>query len=255
MIAGLLTSNMLLKKQYDQIDKTDHYWAYDKVLEQPFRHLNIRGGNITHIFYEPSKKNSVRLLHEWAKYHGGNIQADVKNDTLFINFNFKPVNAFEKVWLENAVPVRIFSPELLSVTAHNTNFEMQKLKQKGITANISGKSKFEIESLFPEMDSVNITQTDSTAVIFEMSPDYRKSSTESETPGKVQIHHGLGESEVFPPKPTDFDEIMSIRSVTANIKGYSIFDIGHAQIKNLSIQVADSSAIVLSGTALKLSKQ
>ena len=93
---------------------------------------------------------------------------------MFINFDYKPANPFEKVWLENAAPVRIFSPELLSVTGNNTNFEMQKLKQKSITVNMSGKSKFEIESMYPEMDSINVTQSDSTAVVFEMSPDYNE---------------------------------------------------------------------------------
>ena len=130
MIAGALSSNMILKKQYDQLDKSDIYWTYDKVLEQPFKYLNIIGGNGTNIYYEQSAKPSVRLLHEWVKYHGGNIKADIKHDTLYLNFNSVSANSFEKFWLENTVPVRIFSPQLLSVNGVNTNFEMQKLKQK-----------------------------------------------------------------------------------------------------------------------------
>lgn len=251
MIVGLLSSNMILKKQYDSIDKSDIYWTYDKVLEQPFNYLNITGGNGTNIYYEQSAKPSVRLLHEWVKYHGGNVKADIKNDTLFINFDFKAANSFERVWLENAAPVRIFSPELLFVSGNNTNFEMQRLKQKSITVNMSGKSKFEIESMYPAMDSINVTQSDSTAVVFEMSPDYKKSSCDNRPQGKVEFHNEAGVAVVYPTQKSDFDESMSINTVTANIRGYSILDIGHAQIQKLYVDVSDSSAIVLSGNALK----
>lgn len=112
------------EKQYDAVDKTDLYWTYNKVLEQPFKHLVINGGNDTHIFYEPSNKSSVRLLQEWINEHGGKINVHIKNDTLYLNFNTVPANPYEKFWLANAAPVRLFSPELLSVTGNNINFEI-----------------------------------------------------------------------------------------------------------------------------------
>ena len=256
MIAGLLSSNMILKKQYDALDKTDIYWTYTRIMEQPFKHLNITGGNGTNIFYEQSEKPSVRLLQEWVNYHNGEIKASVKNDTLFINFDYSPPNLFEKFWLQNAAPVRIFSPELLSVTGYNTNFEMQKLKQKSITVNMMGKSKFEVESMYPEMDSINVYQSDSSAVKFEVSPDYRKESSQNGKQGKIEFHNAAGVAVTYSdPEQNNFDESMSINSVTATIKDHSILDVGHAQIKNLNIHVSDSSAIVLSGTALKLTKQ
>ena len=41
MIASLLSSNMILKKQYDALDKSDIYWPYNKVHEKPIKYLNI----------------------------------------------------------------------------------------------------------------------------------------------------------------------------------------------------------------------
>lgn len=239
MIIGLVVSNGFLKRKYNSIDKSDLYWTYNKVLEKPFKHLNITGGNGTNIFYEQSDKPSVRLSQEWVAYHNGAIKTDVINDTLFLDFNYIPANPSEKSYLRWAAPVRIFSPELLSVTGVNTNFEMQKLKQKSIRVNISGRSRFEVESMLPQMDSIDVTQSDSSSVIFEMSPDYRKSSSPN-----------LASKD---PKNT-FDETMSFNSVTAKISGHSILDIGHAQVENFNLNVSDSSAIVLSGTALKLAK-
>jgi hypothetical protein len=255
MIVGLVVSNMILKKQYNSIDKSDLYWTYNKVLEKPFKYLNIAGGNGTNIFYEQSDKPSVRLSQEWVAYHNGAIKVDIRNDTLFLDFSYIPANLFEKFYLQYATPVRIFSPELLSVTGVNTNFEMQRLKQKSITVNISGRSKFEVESMFPEMDSIDVTQSDSSSVIFEMSPDYRKQSSPKRQEGKIVFHNAEDVAVAYKDPKDAFDEAMSFNSVTAKISGHSILDIGHAQVRNFSLNVSDSSAIVLSGTALKLAKQ
>lgn len=51
-IAGLFVSNNILKKEYGKADKSDLYWNYSKILEQPFSHINIEGGNITNIAFE-----------------------------------------------------------------------------------------------------------------------------------------------------------------------------------------------------------
>lgn len=242
MIGGLLASNMILKKQYDAIDKSDIYWTYNKILEQPFKYLNITGGNETNIFYEPAAKPSVRLLQEWVKYHNGEIKANVRNDTLYLNFDYKPASPFEKVWLHYAAPVRIFSPELLSVTGNNTHFEMQKVKQNNINVKITGKSSFEVETLNKIMDSVSIYQRDSSEIVFEIAPQYLTSVITDKT--RIGF------------KSTTRDQInknesISMRSVNADIDGHCLLDIGHAQIQNLRLHAGDSSAIILSGGALK----
>jgi len=242
IIAGLLSSNMILKKQYDAIDKSDIYWTYNKVLEQPFKYLNITGGNETNIYYEPSAKPSVRLLQEWVKYHKGKIKTSVQNDTLFIDFDYKPANPFEKFWLANAAPVRIFSPELLSVTGNNTHFEMQKVKQKNINVNITGRSKFEVESMSKTMGTVNVYQRDSSEIVFEISPEYLTTVVTDNT--------RIGFSATNTTQ-TNRDESMNINSVNADVGGHCLLDIGHAQIQSLKLHIEDSSGIILSGGTLK----
>ena len=130
---------------------------------------------------------------------------------------------------------------------------MFKLKQKSIAVTISGKSKFEVESMIPDMDSINVIQRDSSAVEFEMSPDYKSKKREDTLLNKgVQIHFG---DNIVPPgagsESIKSDEAMTINSVKANLDGNSILDIGHAQIQSLQLKIADSSAIILSGGALK----
>jgi len=225
LIAGVLSSNIIMKREYDRVNKSDIYWTYDNVLEQPFKFLKITGGNGTKIAYEQNAESSVRILREWKTWFKGGIKAHVSNDTLYINFDYKPENLYSKFWMENITTVRIFSPELLSVEGHNTNFEMFKLKQKSIRVSMTGKSKFELESMLSAFDSLTISQKDSSVVVFEMSPDYRSAFVNRET--------------------------MSMQFVKAQLEGYTLLDLGHAQISSLELKIADSSAIILSGSALK----
>lgn len=253
IVAGLLLSNIVLKKEYNKIDKSDLHWNYTSVLTQHFKYLKIEGGNITNIAFEQNKNCSVRVLNDWQRYHPELIQLSVKNDTLFIKFVYTGNNQYEKQWMKSTTLVRIFSPELLSVEGFNTNFGMFKVKQKSIAVNMSGRSKFELESMIPDMDSINVVQKDSASVEFEMSPDYKSKKREDTVINKgVAIHFG---DKTTPPadgsSEIKSDEAMNINSVNANLQGYSILDVGHAQIQSLQLNIADSSAIVLSGGALR----
>ncbi len=145
LVFGLFATNIALKHEYEKIDKSDLYWTYGSILEQPFKHLKIQGGNYTHIVFEPGKRSSVRVFKNWEGYENKTVQASVKNDTLYINFPEAPTPS-EKRYMGYITPVRIFSPELLSVAATNTNFEMIKMKQHEITLRVAGKSKVELES-------------------------------------------------------------------------------------------------------------
>jgi hypothetical protein len=246
LIAELLSSNIILKKEYEKMDKTDLYWTYESVLRQPFKYLKIKGGNGTRIAFEQSPNPSVRIQGEWKKYHGGEIKARVENDTLYLDFDYVPTNPFEKLWLRTITAVRIFSPQLLSVEGYNTNVELDKLNQKNMKVNIRGKSRFEVESMVPALDSLSISQKDSSEIIFEMSPDYQ--TTEVTDPNRVEVH-------MTSIQQIKSNEAMTINSVNAKLEGYTLLDLGHAQIQSLQLQIADSSAIILSGGALKKMKQ
>jgi len=250
LIGALLSSNIILKREYDKVDKSDIYWNYHKILQQPFKYLKITGGNGTRIAFEQSQHYSVRILQEWERYHGGEIKARVANDTLYINFDFVPPTPYDIFYLKNTTTVRIFSPELLSFDGFNTNFEMYQMKQKSMNVNVTGRSKFEIESMLRSMDSITVFQRDSSEVVFEMSPDYKPvKSTEKEK--SVTITIGSAPPSLSSLNQIESPEAMSIKSVKADIQGYSLLDLGHAQIDSLQLKIADSSAIILSGGALR----
>jgi hypothetical protein len=237
VVAGLLVSNIVMKKEYEKIDKNDIYWTYGKVLDQHFKYLKIEGGNTTKIAFEQSPNCSVRVLHDWQRVRENPVKTFVSNDTLFIKFTYISTDEGEINWMKRLTLVRVFSPELLSVDGFNTNFEMFKIKQKNFTVNMSGKSTFEVESFIPNLDTLNISQKDSSEVVFEMSPEYKL----PETNAAIKVNG----SEI---KST---EAMTIQYLNASVQGNSLLDIGHAQINSMKLNIADSSGIILSGAALK----
>jgi len=247
LIGALLSSNFILKKEYDKVDKSDIYWNYHKILQQPFKYLKITGGNGTRIAFEQSPHYSVRILQEWERYHGGEIKAHIANDTLYVNFDYEPPTPFDFFYIKNTTTVRIFSPELLSFDGFNTNFEMYKLKQKSMKVNLTGRSKFEVESMVRSLDSITVVQRDSSEVVFEMSPDYQQESQRK----IIKFKTPNGNEATYTPPLIKSNEAMTINNVKANIQGYSLLDLGHAQIDSLQLKIADSSAIIVSGGALK----
>lgn len=218
---GLFASNSMLKKEFNKKNKNDTYWTYEAILIHPFKYLDIEGGNISNIVYEPGPTSSVRVFRDWDGFKDGRVKAEVRNDTLFIKFSNQTKDQYEKRFLKSLTAVRIFSPELISVKGVDTKFEMFKLKQKNISVQMSGKSSFEIESMITSFDAINISGKDSSSIQVEMSPDYQ---------------------------PT---ESFHINNLSANLGGYSILDVGHAQIDSMKLTIQDSSAIVLSGGTLK----
>jgi hypothetical protein len=256
-VAGLFATNIILKKEYDKFDKSDFYWNFKRVSEQPFKYLKIVGGNITHIAFEQSADCSVRILNSWLRGNEGVVQTSVKNDTLFVRFNYAGKTREQMDWWKYITAVRIFSPGLLTVEGFDTDLEMFKLKQKSLQVSMSGKSKFEVESSIRFLDSLTISQKDSSEVVFEMSPDnWRTQSARgivtkhAETGPKVRaIINEPGNEYIKSP------EAMNIHYVHAQLEGNTLLDIGHAQVDSLQLAISDSSAVILSGAALKKYQQ
>jgi|GEM_PF-444370 len=256
-VAGLFASNIILKKEYEKVDKTDFYWTYKRVQEKPFKYLKIVGGNITHIAFEQSADCSVRILSSWLRVNEGVVQSSIQNDTLFIRFNYSGKTREQMDWWKYITAVRIFSPGLLTVEGFDTDLGMFKLKQKSIDVSMSGRSKFEVESSIRFLDSINVRQKDSSEVVFEMSPDNwrtepgREIMTKLGGPGpKLQVVvNGPPNGQI------KSREAMNIHYVHARLEGNTLLDLGHAQIDSLQLSISDSSAIVLSGGALKKNQQ
>lgn len=141
-VTGMLVSNLILKSEYNKVDKNDPYWTYGKIQDQPFKHLNITGGNITNISFEQSPHSSVKVLKSWRGYHDSSLKTYVKQDTLFVMFSNRLENLPEKFWLMRMIPVRIFCPELLSITGFDTRITLDKFNRNNLQVSLSERLAF-----------------------------------------------------------------------------------------------------------------
>ncbi|WP_146616231.1 GIN domain-containing protein [Chitinophaga dinghuensis] len=236
LCCGIMLSASMFKNEYERNDKGELYFLYGTIQDQPFSHLVIIGGNASNIVYEPSAKPSVRVFKRWNGYHDKRITTIVRNDTLYLDFPGTYADLNEKMQMKNTAIVRIFSPELKSVTAANTNLQLLKLKQKTLAVSVSGNSNFEVESLIADFEDVSIKATDTTGIVFEMSPDLKKSGSALSRQGEMEIAADKKGWDAF-----------HIKNLHATVSGHSFVDVGHAQIDSVDLHVSDSSAVVLSG--------
>jgi hypothetical protein len=224
-IICLIGTDLILKAEYDKIDKTDPFWNYTKLSKGSFRHLKLLDGNVTQIAFIPSPHASIGILSYWERAADGRVKTRISNDTLFLEVEKRNESNGIKDWMRDHTLLTITCPELLSVTALNTNLGIDKLNQKTIAMNLAGRSRVEVESYNPDFDSVSVHQRDSTEVIFEMADDIKSSGA------------------------------MNLRALYADVQNRSLLDVGHFRIQNLHKTIGDTSGIILSGYTLGLLKK
>jgi hypothetical protein len=220
-VAGLFGSNYVMKKEFDKIDKTDPYWTYKKVEEKPFKHLVINGGNISNIFFEQSPHSFVKVMKNWRGANDGSIKTRISNDTLYLTFENRFADIYEKYWLREVVPVRISTPSLISAEGSNTKLVIDKFNQPTLKIELNGDSKIQVNCFRTHFDKIEVDQKDSSLVAFTVS------------------------KELFLP------DSININKVVAKGSGTSLLNLRTATIDSLQLNLTDAAAIALSGYSLK----
>ncbi len=220
-IISLFASDLVLKKKYNTIDKSDPFWNYTKLNKGNFHHIKMTGGNVTRATFVPGATGSVGILSEWEWGMKDRVKSGISNDTLFIQVLEKKVPPNVRDWMKYHVLIAISCPDLLSVDGLNTNLNLYKMKQKNISVTLAGRSEMEIETYVTDFDSISVSQEDTTRLSFEMSEDINRFG------------------------------ILHAKAIYARVYGNSLLDVGHFQIESLHQEISDSAAIILSGSGLK----
>ncbi len=220
-VASLIGSDLVLKNEYDHIDKSDPFWNYTKLNKGVFHHIRMTGSNVTRISFIPGPSGSMGVLNYWEKQLRNRIESGISNDTLFIKFKERTDPPDIRNWMKYHVLVTISCPDLISVNGLNSNLDIFKLNQKGLSVSLAGKSTMEVESYNRDFDSIFVSQKDSSKLKFEMSEEIRGSG------------------------------IMRTKILDAYVQGYSLLDVGHFQLQTIHQSIGDSSGIILSGSSLR----
>ena len=220
-IISLFASDLVLKKKYNTIDKSDPFWNYTKLNRGNFHHIKMTGGNITRTSFVPGVNGSVGVLSEWEWGIRERVKSSISNDTLFIQVLEQKVAPNVRDWMKYHVLIAISCPDLRSVDGVNTNLNLYKMKQKNLSVTLAGRSEMEIETDVSDFDSISVSQKDTTKLSFEMSEDINRFG------------------------------VLHAKALNARVSGISLLDVGHFQIESLHPEISDSAAIILSGTGLK----
>jgi hypothetical protein len=221
LFLSVIASNLILRNQFNNIDKSDPFWNYAKLATGSFHHIMLSGSNETRVMFSPGRTGSVGVLNFWESEMRKRVQSTIARDTLFVHMDNRvdPPNIRE--WMKYRVLIAISAPDIYSVHARDANLDMSKMKQRSIAIDLSGKSRMEFESYISDFDSLSIIQRDSSELTFEMADE-------------------LGN-----------DHVLHARSIRSNVNGYSFLNIGHFQIQSFHPVIGDSSAIAVSGGTLR----
>ena len=220
-VISLFVSNVILKKRYDSLDKSDIYWNFNKISSKPFKYLKIQGVNVTNIVFTQQKNCSVRVLDYWGGYEKDSIKTYESGDTLHLQFVKSPADFTKKFWMEHSVLVRIGAPQLLAIDCSKTKFIFEKFDQKELTIKLADKSKIEVQSNTHNIDKLEISQQDSSQVLFYMNHELKQAPQ------------------------------ITAKNAIVKMQGLTLLDIGHIKINNLQLDVTESSTVIMSGYNLK----
>jgi hypothetical protein len=218
---SLLASNIILKDQYNRIDKTDPFWNYAKLQTGSFHHVDLSGTNFTRTSFIQSPHGSVGALSFQEQMIRERFQTKISGDTLYVTSKNLSDPPNMRDWMKGHILIAISCPQLFSISLNNSNLDVFKLRQSNISVGMSGRSRMEIESSIPDFDSISIQQKDSSVLKFEMSEDIKSSG------------------------------VMHANVINIRIQGYSITDLGHFQIGQFHPVIDDSSAVTVSGRTLE----
>jgi len=221
LFLSVIASNLILRHQFNSIDKSDPFWNYTKLTTGSFHHIMLSGSNETRVVFSPGRAGSVGVLNYWESEMRRRVHASIAHDTLFVHMDDRADPPNLREWMKFRVLIAISAPDIYSVNARNANLDMLKMKQQNITIELSGKSRMEFESYITDFDSLSIVQRDSSELKFEMADE-------------------LGNNHV-----------LHARSIRSNVDGYSFLNVGHFQIQSFHPVIGDSSAIAVSGGTLR----
>jgi hypothetical protein len=218
VVSSIFASNLMLKNEYD-LNKNkpkDRFAGYQKMVNQPFKHIVVDSGRIVRdIYFENSNQSAVYIaenedMNKWAQ----NIF--VKNDTLFVTF--KPDDTNKMNSFPSAVTpfLHILAPNIESINLNYTELFIRDFQQNSLNINLLDKSSCTMGRANP-VDFCKVTMSDYSTF-------------------KVDL-------------PIDL-QIINIKSVEVSMQKNSSLQLKQAQIEEIKLNTKGDNTVELSSTTL-----
>lgn len=162
LFVGIAYNGTVLKKQFDEIDKTDEYWEYPVQKALDFSHIRIEGGNRTYSNISPGTENKLFYRSEIETQ----FKYSVVNDTLIIKFEkdlFTPkVN--QKQF--RRYKILITYKDLKSVSTNDSYLDFDIGTMEKLEIKTKGFTTLKIESNEAKLDTLKMEMSENAFAIF-----------------------------------------------------------------------------------------
>ncbi len=218
-LASMVAANVVLKREYDGLNKNNPFWNYTTLETGSFSHVKVVDSRSTWIVFRPSSYSSAGVMTTMADQH--RVETQIRQDTLFISIvQKKDDSPGLKAWLARNQLVCVSAPHLRSIVGESAAMEIKDYTEEDLSVLLSGDSRVSVETRKPAIDSVFVALHDSSELKIQVAKD---------------LPSGKG---------------ISVAKLEAALFNKSRFDASQLQIVSIDQKINDAAAIALNGVTL-----
>lgn len=199
ILFGMITTNLILKKEYQKIDLSDPFKNYTSITTKPYSVLDISGSNGYPIEIIHKKTNTIKVLRSRLKH----FKSSSRNDTLFIQFTGSNVSMNQRHNSNTPSGIVIEKSKLSSIHLTDVHNRLSGYSNQDLKLSLKGNSYQEIRECKLNKLSIEIKNTSQVEFVKENTVDsldlkmINKSVARLENIQFRTINPILGDSVVF----------------------------------------------------------
>ncbi|MCF2487420.1 hypothetical protein [Dyadobacter sp. CY347] len=147
-LSAMVASNLVLKKEFDKIDRKDPYSGYTKHSLQPFHYVKLQGVGFGVTEVSQGKDFEIKFVVD-RKF----LDWKVINDTLTVNYKKDfPEGGQSPQQIVHTLPsVYIFVPALKGLESNTINCKIKNMKQESLTVKQIGGAMVMLENQISDL--------------------------------------------------------------------------------------------------------
>lgn len=199
MIAGMFSTNVILKKEYQKIDLTDPYKNYVSVASPSYSVLDISGSNGYPIEIVNKKTDDIKVLR--SRLH--HFKSNLKNDTLYIQFTGSNISMEQSYHTKTPPGIIIEKNVLSSIIITNIHNRISNFSNQDLKLILKGNSHMEISDFHLNTMDIDVKNNSQIEFLNINTVDSLHIKMENKSIAKLQkidfktIKHSLSDSITF----------------------------------------------------------
>lgn len=160
IVGGLFYAKYELKQDYETLDFNDPFIGFEKISGLDFSHVNIVGGNRSHLYIEPADANNLLIEKGGLE----SITYEINNDTLQIvysdSYTQDPTSNTNYWGTRERCSVIIQYNSVKSIVARDASIGMELDEQPAFKTHLYGMSNLELFTNLASLKELSIASHD-----------------------------------------------------------------------------------------------